>query len=229
MLNISSGQVHDNNSVSVAVQTELSNEYLCQVFKELEFCNSQIYTLKTKLDLLDITEESFKDNDSKTKYFTGFPNAKMLFIIFDSVSSQIVPHHNNLLSPFQQILLTLIKLRLNLPFKYLSYKFAVSPTTASETFYKCIDILYNKYKCFIYWPDREALQKNVPLCFQESFGKKVAVIIDCFEVFTETPSQNLNAARCWSNYKHHQTVKFLIGITPQGTISFISEAWGGPN
>ena len=31
----------------------------------------------------------------------------------------------------------------------------------------------------------------------------------------------------WSNYKHHNTVKFLIGITPQGTISFISKGWGG--
>ena len=31
----------------------------------------------------------------------------------------------------------------------------------------------------------------------------------------------------WSNYKHHNTVKFLIGVTPQGVISFISKAWGG--
>ena len=28
-------------------------------------------------------------------------------------------------------------------------------------------------------------------------------------------------------YKHHKTVKYLIGITPQGTVSFISEGWGG--
>ena len=34
-------------------------------------------------------------------------------------------------------------------------------------------------------------------------------------------------AQTWSNYKHHNTVKFLIGITPQGTISFISKGWGG--
>ena len=31
----------------------------------------------------------------------------------------------------------------------------------------------------------------------------------------------------WSNCKHHNTVKFLIGVTPQGVISFISKAWGG--
>lgn len=31
----------------------------------------------------------------------------------------------------------------------------------------------------------------------------------------------------WSNYKYHNTIKFLIGITPQGVISFLSKAWGG--
>ena len=31
----------------------------------------------------------------------------------------------------------------------------------------------------------------------------------------------------WSNYKHHNIVKFLIGITPQRVISFISKACGG--
>ena len=28
-------------------------------------------------------------------------------------------------------------------------------------------------------------------------------------------------------YKHHNTVKYLIGITPQGTVSFISKEWDG--
>jgi len=34
-------------------------------------------------------------------------------------------------------------------------------------------------------------------------------------------------AQTWSNYKKHNTVKFLIGVTPQGTIDFISKGWGG--
>ena len=31
----------------------------------------------------------------------------------------------------------------------------------------------------------------------------------------------------WSNYKRHNTVKYLIGVTPQGSVSFISFGWGG--
>ena len=31
----------------------------------------------------------------------------------------------------------------------------------------------------------------------------------------------------WSNYKYHSTAKFLIGITPQGTVSYVSKCAGG--
>ncbi len=69
--------------------------------------------------------------------------------------------------------------------------------------------------------------ETMPICFQESFGKKVAIIIDYFEIFLERPS-NLHACACtWSNYKNHNTVKILVGICPQGVISYVSKAWGG--
>lgn len=225
-LEISSTEVQ-GNSCSVSVQTDLTMEQLCGAFSELIQCNSKIYTMKTKLDSVEFSEYTFRNDDSKTTYFTGFPKAEMFFVIYEAVAPYLSSHPNKTLSSFQQFLLTLMKLRLNLPFRYLAYRFAISPSTASETFYNCVDVLYNRLKNLVYWPEREALQKNVPTCFKETFGNQVAVIIDCFEVFTETPSNVVNASRCWSNYKHHETVKFLIGITPQGTISYISEAWGG--
>ena len=33
-------------------------------------------------------------------------------------------------------------------------------------------------------------------------------------------------AQTFSFYKHHNTVKYVIEITPQGTVGFISEGWG---
>ncbi|ESO85592.1 hypothetical protein LOTGIDRAFT_98628, partial [Lottia gigantea] len=41
------------------------------------------------------------------------------------------------------------------------------------------------------------------------------------------PSNLLANAAKWSSYKHHNTVKFLIGIMPPGSVSFISKGWGG--
>ena len=56
---------------------------------------------------------------------------------------------------------------------------------------------------------------------------RCTVIIDCFEIFIERPSNQLAKAQTFSTYKHHNTVTYFIGVTPQGTISFISEGWGG--
>ena len=65
------------------------------------------------------------------------------------------------------------------------------------------------------------------MCFKYTFGNKVTVIMDCFEAFIEKPTNLLARAQTFSSYKHHNTIKILIGITPQGSISFVSEAWGG--
>jgi len=79
----------------------------------------------------------------------------------------------------------------------------------------------------IIWPVHDTLWKTMPECFQHSFGKKVAIIIDCFEIFIERPSNLRARVSTWSNYKHKNTVKILIGILPQGIVGFISAAWGG--
>ena len=80
----------------------------------------------------------------------------------------------------------------------------------------------------ILWPDRRAvLQKTMPFCYRLHYGLKVASIIDCFEIFVEKPSNLLAKARTWLQYKHYNTAKYLISITPQGTINFISNGWGG--
>ena len=76
----------------------------------------------------------------------------------------------------------------------------------------------------ISWPEHEDLWHTMPKCFQYSFGKKTTVIIDCFEVFIEKPSNFLARAQTYSNYKSHNTIKVLIGISPQGTVTFVSQA-----
>ena len=67
----------------------------------------------------------------------------------------------------------------------------------------------------------------MPLTFCKYFGTKVAVFIDCFEVFINKPSNYMARTCTWSQYKHPNTIKFLIGISPQGVVSFISKVWGG--
>ena len=66
------------------------------------------------------------------------------------------------------------------------------------------------------------------LCLKTLRGfEKCVFVIDCFEVFCERPRDLMARAQTYSHYKHHNTVKFLIGITPQAVIAFVSKGWGG--
>ena len=127
---------------------------------------------------------------------------------------------------FTEFLITFIKLRLNLKNCDLGYRFGVCESVITNTVHKWLKILYVALKFLIRWPSREEVQKTLPECFRGKFQRAV-VIIDCTEIFIERATNLLARSQTWSNYKSHNTVKYLIGITPQGTISFVSEAWGG--
>jgi len=51
--------------------------------------------------------------------------------------------------------------------------------------------------------------------------------IDCTEIFIETPKDPDVQNATWSNYKHHNTAKFLIGVAPNSAITFVSSMYGG--
>lgn len=120
-------------------------------------------------------------------------------------------------------MLTLIRLRLNLSGKDLAYRFGgVHETTVSTTFYNVLDVLFLRLNPLIYWIEREQLLKTLPMDFRKHFPGYV-VIIDCFEIFLDRASNPLARAQTYPSYKHHNTVKYLIGITPQGSVAFISD------
>ena len=109
----------------------------------------------------------------------------------------------------------------------LADRFQVSKTTASNVFLQTLNVLFIKLKPLICWPRREELSISMPTCFRARFGAKITTVIDCFELFIDRPSNLTARALTWSHCKNHNTVKYLVGITLQGTISFISNGWGG--
>ncbi|XP_063056368.1 uncharacterized protein LOC134450456 [Engraulis encrasicolus] len=173
------------------------------------------------------TPQSFENNDEKTRFYTGLPNFLVLMQIFRLCEPEITCCPLSVLSKFEQFILVLLRLRLNLPLKDLAFRFNISLSTASRVWYRLIDILYENLEFQLEWPKRHILHDTMPIVFREAFGCKVSVILDCFEVFIERPSNLLAQAQTWSNYKHHSTVKFLIGVAPQGFVTHISVVWGG--
>ena len=182
--------------------------------------------MKLKEQLPPFCEESLKD-DNIVLFYTGLPNFKVLKAIFDHVLQTLPNEGVNKLTPFQEFMCAMLKLRLNTPLQGLTYQFGICKATVSRIILKWLTPIDIRLQDLIIWPDRESLRKTMPMCFQESFGEKVAVIIDCFEIFLDRPSNLQARAYTWSNYKHKNTCKVLIGIVPQGTVAFVSEAWEG--
>ena len=134
---------------------------------------------------------------------------------------------SKVLSKFEQLLLCLIRLRLGVSVMDLSKCFQVSKTTVSRLFLDMLEVLYVYLKPLINAPERPELQISIPQCFIDSFERKITVIIDCFELYIDQPKNLIARNLTWSSYKHHHTAKYLIGITPQGSLCFISGGWGG--
>ena len=66
----------------------------------------------------------------------------------------------------------------------------------------------------------------MPEAFKKDYPN-TRIIIDATEFFIERPSSLVSQSSTFSSYKNRNTIKVLIGITPSGVISFVSEAYEG--
>ena len=91
-----------------------------------------------------------------------------------------------------------------------------------------LPVIAKALKFLILWPDKDAIVRNIPEAFKHSCTyRKTRVIIDCSEIFIRHPTNLLARNITCSNYKHYNTLKFLVGITPAGAVSFLSKCCGG--
>ena len=192
--------------------------------------------------------ESLMNNDALMKLYTGIPSCKIFLWLCDSLANKIGRMHYykgisshahewntdgnrrgppRILDPRSEILLTLMRLRLNLVEEDLAFRFQISPPLVSSILSTYIPFLGRELKRFIVWPTLDAINSYYPECFR-SFGQ-VVVIIDCTEVSAQKPSLAEANSKLYSPYKTQTTVKVLVGCTPSGAISYISEVSGGVN
>lgn len=214
-------------AVDQSTQTDMSMADIDALIKANQDYVQDVVKLKAQVKKQQLSEEAFKEDDEKVRYYTGMHTFNVFQVVYDIAAPYITETPRSSLNKFQQLLLTFMRLRLNLDFHDLAYRFGVCQTTSSKVFYACLHVLFERLKQFVVWPDRDTLRCRVPPVFQEAFGKRVTVVIDCFEIEIEKSSNPMAQCQTWSNYKARNTAKYLIGICPQGTICFISKAWGG--
>ena len=75
------------------------------------------------------------------------------------------------------------------------------------------------------FPSQSLIRKQMPKQFKDY--PTTRIIIDGTEIFTEVPSSMKSLSMTWSSYKHHNTWKALVGISPNGLVTFVSKLWSG--
>uniref|UniRef100_A0A8C6SSF6 THAP-type domain-containing protein n=1 Tax=Neogobius melanostomus TaxID=47308 RepID=A0A8C6SSF6_9GOBI len=164
--------------------------------------------LKQQLAAAKFTEGFLASGgDDKVRYYTGLPD----YTAFTELLTGLQPlMAARALKPFQMLLLTLMRLRLDLPVVLLANLVLVSPGTVYRVFRETVSSLHTLTTHAIAWPERDADTVTQP--FRDAFGDKAVVIVDVFEIVTE---------------KNKHTVKYLVAVTPKGATCFLSRGFGG--
>ncbi|XP_068719633.1 uncharacterized protein [Montipora capricornis] len=109
--------------------------------------------------------------------------------------------------------------------KFLADTLGINPSQVSRIYNTWVTFLSQELSFLVPWPSRSELRKSLPKRFKNF--KNVRIIIDCLELFIQKPKVPASQKMTWSSYKHWNTAKLLVGITPTGVVSFIPPLWTG--
>lgn len=197
---------------------------LRQAFIQKILRNTQSIKRNTGMEQKDLFDlfDLIKENVHHINYWRG-PN---------SVNDENKPPGNTKstanrkLSLFQEYLMTLVYIRTGYDVNMLADLLEVPQSVASTIIITWINILYLVLKDWLIWPTAAQVRASLPENFPEQYSD-TRTILDCTEMFTVKPTNPSTQAATYSQYKHHNTLKVLIGITPTGLITFVSSVYGG--
>ncbi|XP_077983623.1 uncharacterized protein LOC144438467 [Glandiceps talaboti] len=251
-LHSSNAQFDSNNVMPPGIPK--SNGTLPAIIKKMARDISMLKNQVRNLQLANKTRPKFSINDishsdKKVHFYTGLPSYKAFHVIFEKLvkksASKLAMNTRfwKTKSPWykrgrktggqrkltleNEFLLVLMKIRLGSLDEDLADRFGVSPASVSLLVNRWLPVLSRCLKKLIVWPSRDLIRTHLPAQFKKKLYANTRVIIDCAEIFIERPSNILARQQTYSNYKHHNTAKFLVGITPTGGICTLSKAWGG--
>ena len=159
------------NEMDSLTKLEVDMKELKQTYTRLEEENAVLRVEKKELQekSKELNEDFLEMLMKKVRYYTGLTNWNLLMIAINFVQPFLSTHHRNALSPFQKVILTLMRLRLGLSVQDLGYRFGIYSSTVSRTFSTVIDILHEGLKHLILLPERDALTLLAPRYSNLSF------------------------------------------------------------
>ena len=208
--------------------------------------------LKQKIKQVQSEDKPFSwkciKKDTKMKFYTGLQTIQIFCVLFEllkpclpnlvywrgkkrvfdtSYKKSTCANSQQKVTGKDQLLLTLMRLRLGLMFEDVADRFCISVGTCSNIFSTWVRLLGNQSgEALIVWLPRDIIHSHLPEVFVNAGYTKTRSIIDCTEIFIERPKSVDAQAPTWSDYMRHNTIKSLIGISPCGFITYISDSYG---
>jgi len=148
-----SGHVAD-----AAVQTDITGSDIDNMEAKISELASRLYfqhiTPQTASSCFDISD--FQNDDDRVKYYTGLPNFKVLTTVFEFLHEYVKCGKS--LSHFQEFVIVLAKLRLNLGLQDLAYRCNISIATVSRILRRWIIVMNARLtpSCII-WPEKYSI------------------------------------------------------------------------
>ncbi|CAN8006746.1 unnamed protein product, partial [Ixodes hexagonus] len=177
--------------------------------------------------------ERFKDCDEDFLAYTGLPSythfvALVAFLDPGQDGCNVLRNECTIrkLTAENELFLVLVRLRLGLFEHDLAHRFCVAQSTVSRICTSWINFMYLKLSVLPLWAPREVVDATMPDVFIEKYPT-TRVILDATEIKCEVPSSLTLQSSSYSAYKSSNTFKGLIGISPNGLVSFVSELFTG--
>ena len=121
----------------------------------------------------------------------------------------------------EELFLVLVKLKTGIFNEDLDLSFETSASHISSVFSTWINFLCVELKLLF---EMQSSDNDIAECY-ESFTN-LKVVLDCTELYVQRASNLEARKKTFSNYKHHDTVKFLVGLSPNLAVNYVSRAWG---
>lgn len=116
-------------------------------------------------------------------------------------------------------------LSVGFPLRDLAERFSIHRTTASRIISSWTHFLYCLLGSKRLWIPPEIVKAQLPPEFKAF--PDTQVVLDCTELFCQTPSSLLLHSEVFSTYKSHATFKAMIGMAPHGAVTFVSGLYAG--
>ncbi|CAM4510210.1 unnamed protein product [Leuciscus chuanchicus] len=182
------------------------------------------FRLEDMIERLMLLFASYQHFQAFWQFVESAVNTKMVRVTSAS-GAGATQHRSTKLAPIDELLLFLMHLSIGLSLRDLANRFGIHRTTVSRIITTWTHFLYHLLGSIRLWLPKEVVQAHLPPEFSQYADTQV--VLDCTEIFCQTPSSLVLQSEVFSNYKSHTTFKAMIGIAPHGPITFVSPLYAG--